>query len=72
MLRDMPQSTAFKVTSVVILALSTQQHTFIIYFFWSVFRFAEDCAERFRKDSMASEKKRLLNLTQLVVTVVGF
>lgn len=35
-----------------------------------MFRFAEDRGERFREDTMASEKERLLNLTQLAVTVV--
>ena len=70
MLRDLLRSTAFKVTAVVVLALALQGAAILGYFSWSVFRFAEDRGERFREDTMASEKERLLNLTQLAVTVV--
>jgi methyl-accepting chemotaxis protein len=70
MLRDLFRSTAFKVTAVVVLALALQGAAILGYFSWSVFRFAEERGERFREDTMTSEKERLLNLTQLAVTVV--
>lgn len=68
--RELFQSTAFKVTATIVLALALQGALLVGFMSWSVFRFADGRAERFRETALADRKEALRDKVQLAYTVV--